>query len=152
MSQANSKTTMTTTRRDIAAGGLVTLLLASTAAGSAKAEELDEALIAAVTELRQRDAEHQGLKPIMGGPDAAEADRAWSYCDETLWPRQNELIETITGTPARSPEGLRAKALALELWLNREVPVFVGETFEDRAEAPDLLAMSLARDVMGRAI
>ena len=140
MSQATQNSTS-----DSTAKGSVAKPLSAGGAG-----ELDGQLLAAVTELRQRDAEVQGLKPIMGGPDAAEADRALSYCDEVLWPRQKELIKTITETPAGTPEGLRAKAQALDLWLNREVPVFNGETFEDRADTPELLAMSLARDIVGK--
>jgi hypothetical protein len=48
-------------------------------------------------------------------------------------------------TPIRTPEGIRARAVALELWLNRWVPEFIASSFEDDAEDHEPLAMSLAR-------
>jgi hypothetical protein len=138
-------------RRDIAAGGIAMLVLAATAAGVDKAAELDGELLAAVAELRERDAEDNKLKLILRGPAGEENERAHKYCDEFLWDRLDELVDTIIDLPAKTPEGIRGKAWALELWLNREVPNFIDEKFEDCAESPHLLAMSLARDILGRA-
>ena len=128
------------------------LVLAAAAAGSAKAEELDGKLLAAVAELQERVAEHEGLKPVIRGPDGEEADRVWKYCDEFLFDRMDELVDTITDSPAQTPEGIRAKASALELWLNRWVVTERDGAFEDEAEPHELLAMSLARDIAGRAV
>ena len=138
-------------RRDLAAGGIAMLVLAAAAAGADKAQEMDGALLAAVAELRERDAENEKLKLILRGPIGEDSDRAHKYCDEFLWDRLDELVDTIINLPAKTPEGIRGKAWALELWLNREVPNFIDEKFEDCAESPHLLAMSLARDILGRA-
>ena len=127
------------------------LVLAAAAAGSAKAEELDGELISAATELQALGDRYVGhFRPIINSGDEEASKAAWAHCEAVVWPREDELIDFIIATPARTPEGIRSKGAILELWLNREVPTFLADTFEDCADQHELLAMSFARDVLGR--
>ena len=142
-------------RRDAAAGGLAMLVLAAAAAGSAKAEELDGALLSSAEELFRLEAEYMGLRPIIRSTKPEErlaADAAYEHADKNIWDRQDEIIDEMIITAARTPEGITAKARALELWLNRRVPVAIVDTFDDCADDHERLAMSLARDLIGRTV
>ena len=79
--------------------------------------------------------------------DASPADRtdAEMFAESDAW---YQALEAVTKTSAASPRGLRAKAEALVIALNREVPSFLTDTVEDAGAAHDLLALSLARDVL----
>jgi hypothetical protein len=129
-------------RRSLFAGSAMLLLAAE--AGAAKAQELDGTLIAAVDELRGLSASYMRVRSTL-------TEDQWEHCDKVLWPREDELVAFITDTPARTPEGIQAKAEALQIWLNRRIPVSLDNSFDDEAEDHEMLAMSLARDVLGRA-
>jgi hypothetical protein len=141
-------------RRAVAGSGVAMLVLAAAAAaGQAKAEELDGELLSNADELFRLEAEYMRLRPLIRSlkpEDQPAAEAAFEYADKHLWDRQDEIIDEMIVTPARTPEGIVAKARALELWLNRRVPVAIADTFDDCAEGHEALAMSLARDVLGR--
>ena len=131
-------------RRDAAAGGLAMLVLAAAAAGSAKAEELDGELLALCREFhvnrQEIDAYWDIQPPAIGSPDA---DRSRALVD-----RYHCLREELAALPARTPEGLQAKARIL-------LSEFEGEDDENYPGQYDprgALALSLARDLIGRAV
>lgn len=138
-------------RREAAARGVAMLVLAAAAAGPAKTEELDGELLADAAEYLGLRASYLGhYQPIMQSGAKPAGQEAWDHCNVKLWPRELELIARITDAQARTPEGLRAKAAALEALLHQDVPEFTNDTFEDCAEDHERLAMSLARDTLGR--
>ena len=134
-------------RRDAAAGGLAMLVLAAAAAGSAKAAELDGELLARCAEFRDLDAELERINDVLGDMLIAERDAhplsqreaegAERYCD---------LREIIAEMPARTPEGIQAKAHIV-------FAEFCGEddeNFPGQYDPRGALALSLARDLIGR--
>jgi hypothetical protein len=133
-------------RRDTAAGGIAMLVLATAAAGQAKAEELDGELLALCREFHEtipvvtRLEDERDELPFNHPHEAALERQVWAIVTRRL-----ELREAITGTPARTPEGLMAKA-RVALW----------ETCDGGPEAGPIsgshgVAWSLARDILGRA-
>jgi hypothetical protein len=103
-------------RRDAAAGGIAMLVLAAAAAGQAKAEELDGELLALCREFREtipvvtRLEDERDELPFNHPQELALERQVWAIVTRRL-----ELREAITGTPARTPEGLTAKA-RVALW------------------------------------
>ena len=133
------------TRRDLLGGGASLLLLTAAAAGQAKAEELDGELIAAATEYARLEDQYCVL--CLGEDELPEPER--SVCATQLAAisaRQRELFDAMFDMPARTPEGLRAKALA--------ALCKVGDG-DSNATQPisydDNLTWSLLCDILGRA-
>lgn len=111
------------------------LLLAAAAAGQAKAAELDGELLALEAEFHRHSAEADKqfhLSTRCDDPAEQAAEAAMKRAGHA-WDRMAEL-------PARTPEGLRAKATAIEAYLPEYYP-------DD--DVPRLVA-SLLRDIMGR--
>jgi hypothetical protein len=84
--------------------------------------------------------------------DAANYDPALT--DErslALWQDKVATYDEVIRIPARTPEGLMAKARALQTAMRADVPGYLHERFEDCAEPHDRLADSLCRDLLGRA-
>ena len=136
-------------RRDAAAGGLAMLVLAAAAAGSAKAEELDGELLARCTEFQAVEAEMDHIWETLGDRLMAERDAHPLAQRETeASGRYCELREIIADMPARTPEGLQAKARVV-------LSEFRGEDnssdFPGQYDPRGALALSLARDLIGRA-
>jgi hypothetical protein len=133
-------------RRDIAAGGIAMLVLAAAAAGQAKAEELDGELLALCRESHEtipvvtRLEDERDQLPLNHPREAALEKQVWAIVT-----RRFELREAITDTPARTPEGLRAKA-RVALW-----ELCDGDPEEGPISGSNGVAWSLARDVLGRA-
>ena len=132
----------TVSRRDAAAGGLAMLVLAATAAGADKAQELDGKLLALCDEFHanrtETDAIWKDNSPLDGGPAAARS--------EALSDRYHELREELAELPAKTPEGIAAKARVI-------LTEFQGEddaNFWGQYDARGALALSLARDLLGR--
>jgi hypothetical protein len=136
------------TRRDLFGSMGALLLLTAAEAGTAKAAELDGELISMCEEVVAIDQESDRLwEIVLAHPEDTEGTHPsyTAYCayeDATLSHRLG-LIDTIVDTPARTPEGLRAKAAAAR----STMPV---EPIEDRSRC-DRLALSLYEDMLGRA-
>ncbi len=133
-------------RRSAAAGGLAMLVLAAAAARSAKAEELDGELIAACREYHASSEEFRRLTDIYcemdsRSPAAVEIDGKFAV----IVARQRELRGEISGLPARTPEGIRAKAAAVLVDLSEDSSGTM-EPHDDQYWT----AWSLARDIAGR--
>jgi hypothetical protein len=130
-------------RRDAAAGGLAMLVLAAAAAGQAKAQELDGELLAISQEFHENRIEIDAIwddeMPEDGTPEARRSS--------ILIDRYEEIRERLAELPARTPEGIRAKARVI-------LAEFVGEDGKEYPNSHDprgALALSLARDVLGSA-
>jgi hypothetical protein len=97
-------------RRSATAGGFAMLVLAASAAGSAKAEELDGKLIRLCNEGCDI---HAGSVRIELEHEARGLEAPF---ETVIWPRTarwHELCQQIVDAPARTPEGMRAKARVL---------------------------------------
>ena len=131
------------TRRDLFGTMGTMLLLTAAEAGAGKAAELDRDLLAACAAFY----------------DADRTDRASNTdeptpSDELVEARRDardELLDQAATLPARTPEGLMAKAAVLRVAMHRDVTESLNETFADRAEPYHVLADSLCRDLLGRA-
>jgi hypothetical protein len=133
MSEARNKNTTTATRRDIAAGGMAMLVLAAAAAGADKALELDGELLALCNEACDI---HAGSIRI---EDEYESCGLRIPFESVIWPRTSrwhELCAAIADTPARTPEGMRAKARVLADVVALEEP----------------MVASLCADLLGRTV
>ncbi|MBP0446700.1 hypothetical protein J8J14_18140 [Roseomonas sp. SSH11] len=113
------------------------VMMAAPAAGAAKAAELDGELIALLAEARRQWREWQ---PTPLGPNATLADL-------TTRPPWHALVIQAASMPARSPEGMRAKAEAVRWWVLGD-----HQTTCDRFHTPqEWLAASLVDDLLGSA-
>jgi hypothetical protein len=74
------------------------------------------------------------------------SDDAWNAALD----RWYDLVKKITYTPARTPDGIRAKAIAARLVLKENVLGGMGKPVEiqGHAEQEDLLGWSLVHDVL----
>ena len=97
------------------------LLLSAAEAGSDKATELDGELLACCA----------------GFHEANRASVAFNYdpdpSDEKsirLSDNREALLERLIDLPARTPEGLMAKAAALQVAMHTDVPEYLADTFE----------------------
>ena len=135
----------THSRRQLIGGTASLFLLAPAAAGAAKAQELDGPLIAAAAEYAQLEDEYcvvcSGVDQLPKGPErAAREARMDAICEQ-----QNDLFEAMCDMPARTPEGLRAKALAVCCKIGD------GNSQTDRpVNSEDWLTWSLLDDLLGR--
>ena len=110
------------------------LLMAAPAAGPTKADELDGELLALLTEAKRLCQEWQTTPRLPQPPTMADflAPNAWE-----------PLILRACTLPARTPEGMRAKAEAVRWWVLGEV------TACDHLHAPqEHLAVSLVNDLL----
>ena len=86
-------------------------------------------------------------------PESIDYEERIAAADSVWW----RLAEKITDIPARTPEGVQAKAGAMLNVLDRVVLISIGSTLDDivtgdEGEIEDRMALSLARDVLaGRA-
>ncbi len=141
-------------RRSLMGSGVAMLVLAAAAAGEAKATELDGGLLQLCSEFRSYQAEldqinregRQGLRRPKDHPRELALDAAVDHWCE-LW---HDRLDTITTTPAHTPEGLRAKALVLKIAVEAFAAPGYDETVEQNAAQHELLAWSLANDILGR--
>ena len=123
------------------------LLLSAAEAGPAKAAELDGELLACCAEVLAIDRESDRLWSIIAAMPDDSADEAphvaYEAFSDSTTPRWSTLVARICTLPARTPEGLRAKA---EVGRNA-VP------FERREEPDpvDRLAWSVLGDILGSA-
>jgi hypothetical protein len=132
------------TRRDLFGTVGAMMLLTAAEAGQAKAAELDGDLLALCAEAGELDKETDRLydiftEGVVGSP-VESAAYAQLHAVNGRW---HETIRAIAAMPARTPEGLRAKA-AMTL---AAMP-------QEQKDDPDpfvLVAMSLFDDMLGRA-
>jgi hypothetical protein len=114
------------------------LLLTAAEAGPAKAAELDGELLSLCTEAvalhEQQMAANDAIQAFGLLSSSPEGRAAWDaiYARTPLW---DDLCDQIADLPARTPEGLRGKAMVLRRSVALEEP----------------LVASLCRDVLGRA-
>ena len=139
----------TASRRGLIGSGVAMLVLAATAAGEAKATELDGDILRASTEfhaLQERvdrlcaEWEVAAVRPNFGRDD----DQAFSGRLDELAEAQCARCDVATYTAARTPEGIRAKARIL--FRELDTSNTNGEAFEDGRYA---LAWSLVCDLLG---
>ena len=142
------------TRRDLFGTMSAMLLLTAAEAGTAKAAELDGELLAAFRKWQPWDRERQAIDAIYSefphsyAPDGRHiADDRFDACTDQ-W---HALVDEITETPARTPEGILVKATVLRSAL---VDYGIGNATrpadEDDITPPDCLAWSLVTDMLGR--
>ena len=136
------------TRRDLFGAMGALLLLTATEAGAAKASELDGNLFADCAEAMAIDRESDRLfkHAVAVAADAPGSHPAWVAHDDfenANQSRWHDLVKQIAGTPARTPEGLRAKAAMARSAIH-------GESL-DNPDPMDVLAWSVFDDVLGRA-
>jgi len=126
-------------RRDLFGGFASMLLLVPTEAGIAKAEELDRELLACCAEAEASERAATVTMDVVEAMDANDPDMTSALLAAyPVFVAYSDAIERAAQLPARSPEGLRAKASLLLLHIRTE---------QDHTA----LAASLARDVTGRA-
>ncbi len=121
-------------RRDLFGTVGALLLLSAAEAGPAKAAELDGELLACCAEADRLEAQADVL--TAGWPSSGQCPR-WMEADR-LMDEAYDLRERATELPARTPEGLQAKARLVLARLDADG--LAGE-----------IAQSLARDVLGKA-
>ena len=136
--------------RHIARRGLIAgsaLLLVAGAAGSAKAEEQDGELLALCREFEEREAqfkvwddETEDLPP--SHPRVKEVRKLERALVERGW----EIREEVAELKAHTPEGLQAKAKMVLIDLEDEA-----DPTKPCCNHQYLAAVSLARDILGRA-
>jgi hypothetical protein len=143
MSEANRRNTTPTTRRDLAAGGFAMLVLAAAAAGTDKAQELDGELLGLCAEFKAQEDELNRIGDVL-------ADMPWPGRDAHPLAQKerdgvariHELRGLISDLPARTPEGIRAKAQAALIEFSPEDEWPVDNSY--------WIVWSLARDVLGK--
>lgn len=129
-------------RRDLFAGFASMLLLIPAEAGASKAAELDGELIAACAEFtRLEDAYDVACRAEDRTPEGPEKEALLDRLD-VLGDEQLAVYAAICDAPARTPEGLRAKAGAVACW-------FAKSGDGTPCNHADQLAWSLVRDVLG---
>ncbi len=147
MSEASRRNT--TSRRDIAAGGIAMLVLAAAAAGTDKAQELDGELLELSRESAELSTELDRINdmicdlPRRGGDAHPLRVRELQASD-----RFCELRELIADLPARTPEGIQAKARVVLAEFDGDDEY---EQYPGQYDPRGALALSLARDILGRA-
>lgn len=133
-------------RRAALVNSAALLLLASAAAGPAKATEIDGELLARCAEYQAADRESDLISgELQGLPDGAPRlvhDPIWSRLEAAMT-HANTALDRIIHLPARTPEGIAAKAAVLR--------VATSQAMDSAPDAHELLALSLADDIAGRA-
>lgn len=135
--------TPATSRRTLIGSSAAMLLAGAFEAGASKAAELDRDLIDASREYFALEAEFIRIGHLEGEVPLSEGDELIAQGDALL-EQQDALRVVMATTPARTPEGLRAKAAALQAWL----PTNPDGTAYHCEE--DALAWSLCSDLLGR--
>jgi hypothetical protein len=119
------------------------LVLAAAAAGHAKAQELDGELLALCDEFHANRVETDIIwevdMPAVGSPEASRS--------EALVDRYHELRAELAELPARTPEGIAAKARII---LTEFAGEDEAENYPAQYDPRGALALSLARDILGR--
>jgi hypothetical protein len=123
------------------------LVLAAAAAGSAKAQELDGELLQAAADFHRLRAKDRAAWSALPNIKAWEEAR-WDWCnsEEGDWTLIDAAIDRIKELPARTPEGVRAKAGVAQALLFENNKPSIEEGCEDEEVA---VAMSLCRDILG---
>jgi len=134
-----------TSRRQMFGSGAALLLLSATAAGSAKAAEIDGGLLAACRSLSRLYTEIQRI-------DAADDDTPESEAEvyatvDAWWAELNRIIDT----PAFTPDGIRAKARATRIALEYLATPMLDQTVEADGRDHERLAWSLVADLLREA-
>ena len=131
-----------TSRRDLAGAFSAMLLLTAAEAGPAKAEELDGELIRATQEAIRLNSHTAAA--LNACKSVEEESEVWN----TLQPAYEAMdghLELVIGTPCRTPEGFRAKAMVVADWQKNPLSLDPDRDLDDR------LVASLLRDLLGRA-
>ncbi len=121
-------------RRDLFGGFASMLLLVPAEAGALKAGELDRELLSCCAEAEASERAATVTMDVVETMGADDPDMTSAYL---VFVAYSDAIERAAQLPARSPEGLRAKASLLLLHIRTE---------QDHTA----LASSLARDVSGK--
>ena len=128
--------THTASRRHLFGTGAALLLLAPFAVGQSKAAELDGDLLALCALLEAQQAEVRRVADDPNDEDMIKLDAAL----DGWW----ETVDEITATPARTPEGVRAKAGA--------VRTAVVGTSGDACPSVKAMLASLLTDMLGEPV
>jgi hypothetical protein len=126
--------------------GLTTASSARTATApdvpASRASRRDAALLLLCAAHAEAYAEIQRIDATPGGVPEVECTAALD--------RFHGLVDQLGELPARTAEGVRAKAHALRLTLAHLVKVDTDESVEKGGQPEDLLAWSLIHDILGR--
>ena len=125
-------------RRDVL--GLAAAAAAAPVIGVGVAGARDDRLMANIAAFRAAEADIQASNAAPSSRNDVDTDR-----EADAW---YQAIVAVAGAAAATALGLPEKARALVIALEREVPAFIGDTVEDVGQAHDVLALSLARDVL----
>ena len=134
------------TRRQMFGSSAAMLVLACPAAGAIKAAEIDGELLAACAQFQQLQVERVLLHPIADVmPPTPRSIQAEETLD-ALREEEDNLGDIIAKAPARTPEGLQAKAAAiLAFWGGSS-----GRDPLDLSCVHERMEWSLVQDVAGR--
>ncbi len=132
-----------TSRRALIGSSAAMLLAGAFEAGASKAAELDHDIIDASREYVALEAELGRLCTLEGRVPEAERDEVLALQGDVM-DQQEPLRALLANTPARTPEGLRAKAAALQAWLPASSDGL------EPGDDDDALAWSLCNDLLGR--
>ena len=105
-----------TSRRALIGSAAAMLLAGAFEAGASKAAELDGDIIEASRDYVALEAELARLCKLEGSVPEPERDGVLAQA-AVVMDQQEGLRAVVATTPARTPEGLRAKAAALQAWM-----------------------------------
>jgi hypothetical protein len=126
-------------RRQLVGAGAALLLLAPAAIGTTKAAEIDGKLLRLCADLERWDRKRQQRdREFQAGIDHTEEET-----DAVLGPWW-DAVDAIAATPARTPEGIRAKADAARRGI-------IG-CFGDERQQVTVLVASLLTDMLGKPV
>ena len=133
----------TTSRRQLFGGTVSLMLLAATEAGAAKAQELDGDLLAAYRRWLPWEEERLRVEALPLGDETFDA-RYKAYTGD--W---HDTMAEIMELPARTPEGINAKARVMRALLDNHIGLCAID--DGSASASEQFAWSLLDDMLGRA-
>jgi hypothetical protein len=128
-------------------GGASMLILVAAEAGVAKAEELDGQLLALCAEYHEKEDEFDRLSDVFDTLDHTDPEhRRIDGLFSPLVDRIHEIRDEVSDIPARTPEGLRAKAK-----VSLRDLAHGGNADKGPINHADRVVWSLCCDVVGRA-
>jgi hypothetical protein len=148
MSEADRRNT-TPTRRDIAAGGIAMMVLAAAAAGVDKAQEVDGHLLALCRESVELSTDLDRITDALCDMEPKREAHPLAQRKREAAERFCELRQLIADLPARTPEGLQAKARVVLAEFDGDDDY---ERYPGQYDPRGALALSLARDLLGKGV
>ena len=127
-----------TSRRQLFGASASLLLIGGAAAGSEKAEDFDQELLAAC-------ADYNRAHDAMDGPYVSDEINDGN-CDAHA-----AALDRVVGLSPRTPEGLQAKAAVAYRALMDNVFIYLAIPWREQASREQQIALDVLRDFMGSA-